>query len=233
MDESRTLSTQDDRLPLALAAGLVAALLGGVGWAAIVLFTSYEIGWAAWAIGGLVGFAMTRATPARSKKLAVAAATLALVGLLAGKAFVALGSAGVIADELTATPEYLAGGVAWQMYDAGELAPATMQALEFAEDAGDTLSDALWEDMLAQASARIASMSDEERQAVADEIASNYVAQMGLVEGVVTQLSGFDLLWIVLALGTAFQMMNAQELKPEPASLATAEDEESEKEPVA
>src|SRR5688500_7513909 len=45
----------DGRTPLALIAGLVAALMGGGIWAALVFITNLEIGWVAWGVGGLVG----------------------------------------------------------------------------------------------------------------------------------------------------------------------------------
>jgi hypothetical protein len=221
VSDTRSIATHDDRTLLALAAGLVAALLGGLGWAAIVLFTQYEIGWVAWGIGALVGVAMGRATPARSGKLAVAAAVLALVGLLAGKAFVAGGSTGNIADELTENPEYMAGVVAWDMYDSGELDAETMAAIEATDDAGDTLSDALWSDMLAQANTRLESMTEADRRAIAEVAATGIVTQMSVVDGVRAQLSGFDLLWLFLAVGTAFQMMNgAREEDQDPVLMA-------------
>lgn len=201
----------DDRTPLALAAGLVAALVGGLVWAGIVLFTDYEIGWVAWGIGLLVGVAMARTTRARSPSLAVAAGALALVGLIAGKGFVVVGSTGSVADELLATPEYMAGAMAWDMYSAGELEVETMDAIRATQEAGDTLSDAVWEEMLAQADARLAIMTPGDRQAFADGVAAGMVNQMGLVGGIRSQLSGFDLLWLFLAVGTAFQMMNGKQ----------------------
>ena len=199
----------DDRAPLALAAGLVTALLAGLAWAAIVLITDYELGIVAWGIGGVVGLAMAAVTRSRSRGLAVAAAGLALVGLIAGKAFVVYGSTGGIVDEIMATPEYLNAAVAWQMYEAGELEPETMQAVEATEAAGDTLSDAVWEQMLDQGSARIATLSREEQRQVAEEVASGIVGQMSIVDGIMAQLSGFDLLWLALAMGTAYKIMDA------------------------
>lgn len=210
MEQLRS-APQDDRTPLALAAGLVAALVGGLVWAGIVLFTNYEIGWVAWGIGLLVGVAMARTTRARSPSLAVAAGALALVGLIAGKGFVVAGSTGSVADELLETPEYMAGAMAWDMYAAGDLEPGTMEAIRATEEAGDTLSDAVWEDMLAQADARLAIMAPADQQVFADEIAAGMVNQLGLVEGIRSQLSGFDLLWLFLAVGTAFQMMNGKQ----------------------
>lgn len=230
MSDTRITRDSDDRTPLALAAGLLAALLGGSVWAAIVLVTDYEIGWVAWGIGALVGLAMAKVTRTRSRPLAVGAAVLALVGLVAGKGFVTAGSAGSIADELAATPEYLAAPVAWQMYETGELDAETLEAVRATEEAGDTLSDALWEAMVTQATARVAAMSEADRRAIADAAAAGYVNQLGLVDGILVQLSGFDLLWLVLAVGTAFQIMDARDGQEPEVALEPAANED---EPIA
>lgn len=218
MQDAPTTSQADDRAPLALAAGLVAALLGGLIWAAIVLVTDYEVGWVAWGIGALVGFAMAAVTRTRGRSMALAAAALALVGLIAGKGFVVAGSAGSIADELMESPEYLAGAVAWEMYGTGELEPATIEAIDATEAAGDTLSDALWADMLAQGEARLSAMPETDRRVLAEEAAAGFVGQMGLVDGIMAQLSGFDLLWLLLAMGTAYKIMEAREPEVEVAA---------------
>ena len=65
---------QDDgRTALALAAGLIAAIIGGLIWAAIVLYAHLEIGWAAWGVGLLAGGAMAFVTTNRSPGLGAAA----------------------------------------------------------------------------------------------------------------------------------------------------------------
>jgi hypothetical protein len=228
MMETRYVIPQDDRTPLAIAAGLVAALVGGGIWAAIVLITSFEVGWAAWGIGFLVGLAMARTTINRSRALALTAAALAVLGLVAGKALVTTGSPGVIADHLVENPEYLEGALAWQMYDADELAPATMAAIDATDAAGDTLSDALWAEMVGQASDRLAGMSQPERRELAEASARAYVSQMTVADRLTAQFSGFDALWILLAVGTAFRVMDGR-----PEEQVVVEDEADAREPVA
>src|SRR5690554_2613189 len=200
----------DGRTPLALAAGLAAALLAGGLWAMLVFLTGYEIGYVAWGVGLLVGVAMSRVTSRRTQQLAYAAAALAIIGLLAGKIFIFSGSTGRVADELVENQEVLRGAVAWQMYNDGQLEPATMAAVEAVEAAGDTLSDALWADMLRQSNARLAQMSAEEKRSVALFVAGGALHEMGIVDGVRAQLSVFDLLWLLLAVGTAYRMMAPQ-----------------------
>lgn len=197
----------DDHAPLAIAAGLVVALIGGGLWALLVRFTGYEIGYVAWGIGLMVGIAMTRVTSARTQQLAYTAAGLALLGLLAGKVFIFLGSAGPMAKELAGNDEMLKAGVAWQLYEERKLDAATLEELDRTQAAGDTLSDAVWASMLAQAGTRLDAMTPEARQAAATSLARGWVQQTGVVDGIKGQLTLFDLLWVFLAVGTAYRML--------------------------
>jgi hypothetical protein len=52
---ARAAADGDDHTTLALAAGIVAALVAGGLWALLVQLTGYEIGYAAWGVGLLVG----------------------------------------------------------------------------------------------------------------------------------------------------------------------------------
>jgi hypothetical protein len=70
----------------AILAGLVAAIAGGVAWGLIVKSTDYEIGFAAWGLGFLTGFAVLTATRgARGLPLQAIAIVCALLGILLGK----------------------------------------------------------------------------------------------------------------------------------------------------
>lgn len=199
---------QDDgRASLAIAGGLVAALIGGGLWAAVALLLNLEVGWVAWGIGALVGGAMGRITTHRSQTLGLTAAGVAAVGLLAGKLMIVAGSAGAISDALVDNPEYLEGAVAWEMYEADELSPETIEQIDAAHAAGDTLSDALWMDMRRQAAAKIQGMTDEERREIAQQLAEGYISQLGIVDAIRSQLGLWDLIWFTLALVTAFQMV--------------------------
>lgn len=72
-------------LGLALLAGLVAAVLGGVAWGLVVKHSEYEVGVVAWGIGLVVGFAVAAVSRARGPALQAIAVACALVGILLGK----------------------------------------------------------------------------------------------------------------------------------------------------
>jgi hypothetical protein len=75
-------------------AGLAAAVVGGIAWGLIVKWSDYEIGFAAWGIGFIVGTAVVfGAQGRRGLPFQVVAVVLALLGIVLGKylAFVWIG----------------------------------------------------------------------------------------------------------------------------------------------
>ena len=70
----------------AVAAGLVAAIVGGIAWGLIVKVSDYEVGIVAWGIGFIAGTAIVLATRgAKGRPLQVIAVVSALLGILLGK----------------------------------------------------------------------------------------------------------------------------------------------------
>lgn len=208
----------DGRTPLALALGIAAAAAAGGLWAALVYVTNLEIGYAAVGVGFLVGLAMSRTTAQRTQQLAVAAALFALLGLAAGKAFIFAASAGPVAEELTADDQVMRSAVAWQMYGERTLDEQTLEAIDRTQAGIDTLSDAAWESMLQQAESRLAGMTAEEKQEIAEATAKGIIQDIGIVGGIRAQLTPFDALWILLAVGTAYRMLAPAKL-PEAAEV--------------
>jgi hypothetical protein len=70
----------------AIAAGLVAAIVGGIAWGLIVKISDYEVGIVAWGIGFIAGTAVVLATRgAKGPRLQAIAVVSALLGILLGK----------------------------------------------------------------------------------------------------------------------------------------------------
>jgi len=71
---------------LALLAGLVAGIAGGIVWGLLVKYSDYEVGIVAWGVGFVVGLAVvTAARGRRSVDLQAIAIVSALLGVLVGK----------------------------------------------------------------------------------------------------------------------------------------------------
>lgn len=106
----------EQNLPLGIAAGIVAALVGAAAWALVTFATGYQIGFMAIGIGFLVGFAVRAAGNGISTPFGVAGAALALAGCALGNL---LAVTAIVAD---------AEGVAF-LAAAAQLTPALAQEL--------------------------------------------------------------------------------------------------------
>lgn len=195
-----------DRIKAAVFAGLIAAVVGGIVWAVIVVVTGYEVGWVAWAVGGLVGITMAAVTPVRSRSLGMRAAVLAAVGLLVGKwLIVEIGARTTFTDEVVADSELLSQAVFINMIDKDEVPAHLLAAIE---DLGEEeyLPDSLMLQIQASVAQRIATMDEAEKQAVAEQFVQMAVGDLGFIGRMRSTMSGWDLLWFFLAVGTAWKL---------------------------
>jgi len=88
----------------ALLFGGAAALLGIAVWAGVAIATGYEIGWLAWGLGALVGFAIMKGG-GFGLKAGIAAGVLALVAIAGGRAASLYFYQEQALDEIWSSPE--------------------------------------------------------------------------------------------------------------------------------
>ncbi len=72
----------------AVVGGLLGGALGAILWALVVHFTQYEIGWIAWAVGGMVGYGVAlgnRGTAYAPKPAGILAVVITLLAIAGGK----------------------------------------------------------------------------------------------------------------------------------------------------
>lgn len=200
----------DDRPapPDALVAGLFAALLGGGVWALLVLLTRYEIGWVAWGVGGLVGFAMSRKTDVRGRPIAVRGAALATLGLVLGKVLIVLvAQKPLMVDEVLADRRLMAQAATYDL-DQRHAFPDSVQAWLDSLVPGDTLPDTLAQQMFIGGFARADTATRAERRQMAERYVGVVLAEIPFFDRLSWQLSAWDLLWFGLAISTAWRMLN-------------------------
>jgi hypothetical protein len=198
MTESRTKS--------AVIAGLVAAVAGGFLWAVIVVSTGYEVGWVAWGVGGLVGFTMLKVAGMPSPGLGARAAVLAAVGLLVGKwLIIEIGVRADLRDEIAASPELLQQAVFVDMME-NEALPPDLTASIDALGEEDEVPDSVMARIQEVVDERIAVMDEDEMDSVATRFAQYFIGELGFMDRMQATMSGWDLLWFFLALGTAWRL---------------------------
>jgi len=81
----------EQRMPIGILAGAVAALAGAGIWAAVTVGTGYQIGWMAVAVGILVGFAVRFGGNGIDKVYGFIGAGLAFIGCALGNLFAVCG----------------------------------------------------------------------------------------------------------------------------------------------
>ena len=81
---TETALPAEGNLPFAVAAGIVAAIVGAAIWAGITVATEYQIGWMAVGVGFLVGIAVRQFGKGSTPVYGVIGAALALAGCLLG-----------------------------------------------------------------------------------------------------------------------------------------------------
>ncbi len=74
-------------LPLAVAAGVIGALIGAIAWLGLTAFTSLQVGWVATAIGVIVGGMVRLAGKGYDRQFGLVAVLLSLAGSAVGMLF--------------------------------------------------------------------------------------------------------------------------------------------------
>ena len=193
---------------------VIGAMAGALVWGALTHFLHVEIGYVAGGIGAAAGFlALAFSGGEGSPALGASSAVIALLGIVVGKLFafwLALGNLGsppanpeqvalsMLADSIV--EEYQAAGKP-VIFPPGKNAGNAHERQDYPQ--------AIW----AEAQARWQATSPEDRKAALDDLAKGvqfsavdrmHMSILALRNG--AGLSAFDLLWVFLAVSTAFKL---------------------------
>ena len=194
-------------LPVALAAG--GALIGAALWAGIAYATGFEIGYVAWAIGGLVGGGMVLGG-GRGVAHAGIAAALALVGIFAGKYY---GTSMLIEHQLKQLDAMFDRSAFEQMREMAMDAPAMPGgelAVEYVDDTepGDATAEELQQ--LAEAEYRAMELLRDPNYTFEHWRDDRRREMRSMIKPMDLMLEGFgflDVVFILLGLTTAFSVV--------------------------
>jgi len=192
-------------IALALLGGLAGALVGGAVWAGVVVGTGYEVGWVAWGVGVLTGLGTVAVGREQSDSVGILAAVLALGGLLFAKTLMMCGDHSAVTDEIAKDPLMSMSAVANDMMTDGRTDPQLVLRLNAAPP-DQRLPDDLQAEYDAALDAHLARMTEEDRQQANAALASVVLDKMGRSERFFAQLSGWDALWFLLAVVSAYKV---------------------------
>lgn len=197
----------EPNMTTSLALGGVAAFVGAAAWAALYIFANLEHSVLAWGIGGAIGFAIVRGG-GHGQMLAVVAAVLAVLSIGTGR-YIAYEAVlqemveGYATDEMFEGTRTLANR--WKELGAN---PTDDQINDFALDNDvDVQSAAEFRETVVPDLEWLAEpgrTADEWRERGAGEVAEAYT----FVDHLQVDFHMFDILFVLLGLGTAFGLVS-------------------------
>ncbi|MEZ4459378.1 MAG: hypothetical protein R3E66_06545 [bacterium] len=194
------------RFVLGFVVGLIACVVLALVWAAVAGLSGFEIGYLAFAVGGITGFAVVRGAGSANHGTGALAVGLSIFGLILAKVLtVVLFLPSQVAAELAKDPETVGNRIYQLEYRKGNIDPEIMQWYDNnAEDVEPPAELAKKiRSMDADYVQRAAMMSSEERERMVEPFADALVESIPFEERF--DLSFYDLLWLGLAVGAAWR----------------------------
>jgi hypothetical protein len=196
-------------------AGILVGIPAAVVWAVIARFTGYEIGWVAWGVGAIVGYAVAKSAHEPSASLGPTAAAIAVGSLLLAKILILeFALPPIIQAELLKSPDAITGSFVLDMTTHKSFSPELQAVLDQAEAQSGSPSEAQQVDMQVkmrdEVAARIATATRAEKERVVRAAADSYLKELGFFGGVKDLFSAIDLLWIFLAVSSAFRIAQSK-----------------------
>ena len=185
-----------------MVAGLAAAVVCALIWGVISYYTGYEIGWIAWGIGAVVGLVVAATGKEGGMPAGLTAAGIALLALVGGKVLAVQWDVGYGATQID--PVF---AVMYDRTQKGELqgAPADWILDREAVDVPAAI-EAEFAPAYDSAYTAFEQMDPAEVEAMQHAYAT-YLSDTGsLPDQIIASLSFWDLLWVGLALVTAYQI---------------------------
>lgn len=195
-------------------AGSIAAIVGALVWAGIVFSARVEIGYLAWGIGGLVGFAVAWASRGGGAAAAILSVLLTVASIAGGKYLAAQWMVNKDVDELMQgqpadwSDEYIISFMADEVLEARALAGQPAVDEEFSGEAQSDYPADVW----AEAKKRWDAMDQAGRDSYAKGKRDEYdrdiadFRRKATMEAFTGNLGVIDIVFFVLGVVTAWQI---------------------------
>lgn len=192
-------------------AGILVGIPAAVVWALIAYFTGFEIGWAAWGVGAIVGYAVAKSAHEPSASLGPTAAVIAVGSLLLAKVLILeFAFPPMLAAELLKNQNATVGMFVMEMTAQKSFSPELQALVDQDESRPGSLSEAQQVDMQqrmrTEVMARVGSATRTEKERAARAGADAYMKGLGFFGGMKEMFSLYDALWIFLAISSAFRI---------------------------
>jgi|GEM_PF-7132432 len=187
-----------------LVGGCIGAVIGGVIWGGVAYVTEYELGWIAWLVGVLAGVGTMAAGGEPGLRAAGIATSMAVLGILIGKVLLvqwcwpAWAAWAAWAEQYANNEEEMIWVVEIYMYENRKFTPEIQKVYD---------SENWTEELATKADNEVKNyynnMSEDDRKKLAGEFILDVTTDMSLTDQILSTLGIFDIIWFLLAIGTA------------------------------
>ncbi len=208
-------SSSSPRRASPVLAGVLVGIPAAVVWALIAYFTGYEIGWAAWGVGAIVGYAVAKSAHEPSASLGPTAAVIAVASLLLAKILILEFALPAMAQaELLKSPNATTGMFVLDMTQPKSFSPELQALLDQDDARPGSLSEAQQVDaqrrMRAEVAERVGNATRAEKERVVRASVDAYLKELGFFGALKELFSLYDALWIFLAISSAFKIAQSK-----------------------
>jgi len=192
-------------------AGVLVGIPAAVVWTLIVYFTGYEIGWVAWGVGFLVGFAVLKSAHEPNESLGPTAAIIAVASLILAKVLIVeFAAPGALTKEFLKNREMIAVMYLVDMRTHKSFSPELQATINQLDGRPGTLSSeesaVLEQRVEAEARARVEAATPAERERVVRAGVTGMLGALGFFGTLKKAFSFWDVLWFGLAISSAFKV---------------------------
>jgi hypothetical protein len=192
-------------------AGILFGIPAAVVWTLIVYFTGYEIGWVAWGVGALIGFAVAKSAHEPNASLGPTAAALAAGSLILAKVLIVeFAAPAAVAQEALKSNEAVAAMFLVDMRIHKSFSPELQATIEQVDGRPGTPSEEqrfqLEQRVESEARARAADATKAERERVVRAGVDRMLDEIGFFGTLKLAFGLWDVLWFGLAISSAFKV---------------------------
>ena len=207
--------------------GAIGGVIGAAIWAAIAYFAQVEVGYVAWAIGGLVGFGSAVGTKGGSATAGLIAVLITIAAICAGKYIaIQLALSGEVNAALNAqgppSDEFCISLLADEICEQKELAGETIQWPVGRSETPEKKSD-YPQEIWTEAAARWAGFDEPGRKKFIEEFVQNRDRAIQAMRGQIANRAFFasfgpiDIIFFLLAIVTAWKLAASDQSPAQPA----------------
>ena len=213
MQQSSIGPDSGTNLPMGIVGSLVGGIIGTIAWAALIHFTGYEIGVAAWGVGIITGFGSHLLSGGGSAAKGVIAAVFAVLAILGGQYFAMKqqldGYVTQFGEEIYDYEMELArrvGGAATE--DELRQLVAFDHSEEGQELSASDVTDTMMREFREERIPHLAALLDGSlsRYDYLERVKTSIRENVSMVDILKDSFSLFTLLWIALGVGSAFKL---------------------------